>query len=60
MPIKSKTDTTKPNKSGCTKEILVIIMASALLGIYVGAETGFGTYVVVYSKWNNDFTEANG
>jgi fucose permease len=45
---------------GCDAEVIVLILASISLGIYVGCETGFGSFILVYSKWNNDYTEANG
>jgi len=58
VPIKPTKE--KSSIKRCSNEMLVIVMASASLGIYVGAETGFGAFILVYSKWNNNFSEASG
>ena len=38
-------------KCGFNYDVGVVFMASMTLGVYVGGELGFGSYVLVYAKW---------
>ena len=44
----------------CTRHTRIILTTGALLGIYVGAETGFGGFVLLYSQKNYGMSEADG
>ena len=47
-------------KACCTRHFRIILTTGALLGTYVGAETGFGGYVLLYAKNQYGMTEAEG
>ena len=40
--------------------LVVVGLTNLFLGVYVGAETGFGSFVLVYAKWNLGMPEAHG
>ena len=44
----------------CTRHNRIILTTAACLGVYVGAETGFGGFVLLYSKKMYGMTEAEG
>ena len=44
----------------CSYHLRIILTTGALLGIYVGAETGFGGFVLLYAQNQHGMTEAEG
>lgn len=44
----------------CTRRVGLILTTGALLGLYVGAETGFGGFVLLYAQDQYNCTESDG
>ena len=55
-----KTSSSSSSSFCCTRHTRIILTTGALLGIYVGAETGFGGFVLLYSQKNYGMSEADG
>jgi len=55
-----KTSSSSSSSICCSRHTRIILTTGALLGIYVGAETGFGGFVLLYSQKNYGMSEADG
>ena len=66
-PVQQNKETKNEPSSGggnklirCGLPIAVISISSLVLALASGAEVSYGSFVLVYSKWNLNFSEANG
>ena len=50
--LKKKEENEGNDKSHYWWTLAVVGLTNLFLGVYVGAETGFGSFVLVYAKWN--------
>ena len=51
---------TTPSTGWCNYHTRIILTTAAVLGVYVGAETGFGGFILLFSQQQYGMTEAQG